>query len=82
MRHRSSSARISAMPNNNPHSDFLILSGYLNLPYPTPTPCGFHLGSGLGYSKPEVATIFGVTVRTIERDLAKIKTEGNECSAT
>ena len=47
MRHRSSSARISVMPNNNPHSDFLILSGYLNLPYPTPTPCGFHLGSGL-----------------------------------
>ena len=34
----------------------------------------------LGYSKPEVATIFGVTVRTIERDLAKNKktTENDE----
>ena len=34
----------------------------------------------LGYSKPEVATIFGVTVRTIERDLARIKK--NKGSAT
>ena len=34
----------------------------------------------LGYTKPEVATIFGVTVRTIERDLAKNKkkTENDE----
>ena len=34
----------------------------------------------LGYTKPEVATIFGVTVRTIERDLAKKKkkTENDE----
>ena len=29
----------------------------------------------LGYSKPEVATIFGVTVRTIERDLAKARSK-------
>ena len=36
----------------------------------------------LGYSKPEVATIFGVTVRTIERDLAKNKTKANKGSAT
>ena len=27
----------------------------------------------LGYTKPEIASIFGVTVRTIERDLAKNK---------
>ena len=31
----------------------------------------------LGYSKPEIATIFGVTVRTIERDLAKAKAKTN-----
>ena len=36
------------MPTNNPHSDFLIRSGHLNRPYPTPTLCGFHLGFGLG----------------------------------
>ena len=36
----------------------------------------------LGYTKPEVATIFGVTVRTIERDLAKNKTKTNKGSAT
>ena len=38
--------------------------------------------SFLGYTKPEVATIFGVTVRTIERDLAKNKTKTNKGSAT
>ena len=32
----------------------------------------------LGYSKPEVATIFGVTMRTIERDLAKNKANNDE----
>ena len=30
-----------------------------------------------GYTKPEIATIFGVTVRTIERDLAKAKAKKN-----
>ena len=48
MRHRSSSAPIFAMPNSNLHSNSLILSGYLNRPYPTPTLCVFHLGFGLG----------------------------------
>ena len=47
MRHRSSNAPISCIPNSNPHSNFLILSSYLNRPYPTPTLCGFHLGFGL-----------------------------------
>ena len=36
----------------------------------------------LGYTKPELATMFGVTVRTIERDLAKTKTKTNKGSAT
>ena len=48
MHHRSSSAPISGMLTNHPHSDILILSGHLNRPYPTPTLCGFHLGFGLG----------------------------------
>ena len=47
MHHRSSSAPISGMLTNHPHSDILILSGHLNRPYPTPTLCGFHLGFGL-----------------------------------
>ena len=33
----------------------------------------------LGYTKPEIASIFGVTVRTIERDLAKNKDEQRFC---
>ena len=32
----------------------------------------------LGYTKPELATMFGVTVRTIERDLAKTKKNNDE----
>ena len=32
----------------------------------------------LGYTKPEIASIFGVTVRTIERDLAKTKANNDE----
>ena len=32
-----------------------------------------YLATVLGYTKPEIASIFGVTVRTIERDLAKNK---------
>ena len=51
MRHRSSNAPISCIPNSNPHSNFLILSSYLNRPYPTPTLCGFHLGFGLDYDQ-------------------------------
>ena len=47
MRHRSGSAPISCIPNDNRHSDFPILSSYLNCLYPTPTLCGFHLGLGL-----------------------------------
>ena len=35
MRHRSSSAPISGMLTNHPHSDILTLSGHLNRPYPT-----------------------------------------------
>ena len=30
-----------------------------------------------GYTKPEIASRFGVTVRTIERDLAKAKAKTN-----
>ena len=30
-----------------------------------------------GYTKPEIASRFGVTVRTIERDLAKVKAKTN-----
>ena len=52
MRHRSSSAPIFAMPNSNLHSNSLILSGYLNRPYPTQTLCVFHLGFGLGLNGP------------------------------
>ena len=32
----------------------------------------------LGYTKPEIASIFSVTVRTIERDLAKNKADNDE----
>ena len=30
-----------------------------------------------GYTKPAIASTFGVTVRTIERDLAKVKAKKN-----
>ena len=35
-----------------------------------------------GYTKAEIASTFSVTVRTIERDLAKTKTKTNKGSAT
>ena len=50
MHHRPSSAPISSMPNNNPHSDFLILSGHLNRPY-LPYPNHMRVSPWLWFSR-------------------------------
>ena len=47
IRRRSSSALIFCMLTNNPDSDFLVFSGHVSHPYPTPTLCVFHLGFSL-----------------------------------
>ena len=94
MRHRPSSTPISCMPNNSPHSAFLILSGHLNHPYPTPTVCGFHLGFGLGVIVAVVLlwAAFKLSLRfrptawawfrkVLSKDKSKIKNNGNHDKA-
>ena len=46
MRHRSSSAPISGMLTNHPHSDILTRSGHLNRSYPTPAGMASAIRSG------------------------------------